>query len=128
VFAAIGVVSGGFIGERATAVDYMPKKPVSLLTIIGTQDRYFEQFNAGLDTWRQRLRCTPNSAGPPPATTVNHSRVRCADGSDIDTYVVTGMGHVWPGAKVGRLAGADVSISATDLIWAFFAAHTRAKR
>jgi poly(3-hydroxybutyrate) depolymerase len=125
-FAAIGVVSGGFIGPRTVAADYAPKTPVSVITFIGTNDRYFDSFSAGLDTWRQRQKCTPISSGPLPAGIEGTStRARCADGSDVDTYIIKGMGHVWPGAKTGQLAGQDIPLPASELILDFFAAHPR---
>src|SRR5688572_6199913 len=55
VFAAIGAVSGGLGGPRAAAADFVPKKPVSVLTIVGGLDRYYDTFQSGLDTWRERL-------------------------------------------------------------------------
>jgi polyhydroxybutyrate depolymerase len=35
------------------------------------------------------------------------------------------MGHVWPGAATGQLAGRDIPLPATELIWEFFKAHPR---
>ena len=35
------------------------------------------------------------------------------------------MGHSWPGATSGQFAAPDAGVSATDLIWEFFAAHPR---
>jgi poly(3-hydroxybutyrate) depolymerase len=126
VFAAIGVVSAGFGGPRVGATDYVPKSPVSVITFIGGQDQYFDVFRTGLDTWRQRLNCTPASSGPlPGGVRGTFSRAHCADGSDIDVYAIDRMGHAWPGAKNGRLAGWDIALPATELIWAFFAAHPR---
>jgi polyhydroxybutyrate depolymerase len=126
LFAAIGVVSGGYIGTRADAPGYVPTSPVSVVTVIGTQDRYFPTFQAGIATWQQRLRCAPAGPAPPaPAPTVSRATARCADGSDVDVYVVTGMGHVWPGARSGPLAGPDAPIVATDIVWDFFTAHPR---
>jgi polyhydroxybutyrate depolymerase len=40
VFAAIGVVSGGFIGNKPASETYAPTSPVSVITFIGDQDRY----------------------------------------------------------------------------------------
>jgi polyhydroxybutyrate depolymerase len=126
MFAAIGVVSGGYGGIRTEKADYVPTRPVSVVTIIGTQDRYLTIFQTGIATWQQRLKCTPVAPAPPsPTPAATRSTARCADGSDVDVYVVTGMGHVWPGAKSGRLAGSDIPLVATDVIWEFFAAHPR---
>ncbi|MEV6495531.1 polyhydroxybutyrate depolymerase, partial [Actinoplanes sp. NPDC051633] len=125
VFAAIGAVSGGFGGPRVEAADYEPKKPVSVLTIIGAQDQYYEIFQAGLTKWRERLTCEPVKTPPTGSKTVKRSSARCADGSDLEVYVVTDMGHSWPGAEDGQMAAPDAPIVATDLLWDFFAEHPR---
>ena len=125
-FASIGVVSGGFIGERAAAADYVPKQPVSVITFIGGQDRYAEQFRTGVEAWQDRLRCTPTTPRPaPPAAGSTLTRARCADGSDVEVYVIENMGHSWPGASGGAMAAPDAGVAATELIWKFFAAHPR---
>ncbi len=125
VFAAIGAVSGGYGGPRTESADFVPRKPVSVLTIIGGQDQYYDIFAAGLKKWRERLKCQPVDTPPPVAKTVERFSARCADGSDLEVYVVTDMGHSWPGAKKGQLAVPDAPIVATDLLWDFFAAHPR---
>ena len=125
-FAAVGVVSGGYIGARAEAATYVPTSPVSVVTIIGTLDRYFGQFQAGITTWQRRLRCASAGPAPPaPAPKVSRTVTRCADGSEVDAYVVTDMGHVWPGAGSGPLRGPDVPVVATDIVWDFFKSHPR---
>ena len=44
--------------------------------------------------------------------------------ADVRLYTVDGGGHTWPGAiDVSRLGATTHEISATDLIWDFFAAH-----
>lgn len=126
VFAAIAVVSGGFIGDLAAKASYAPKSPVSVVTFIGDQDQYADQFTDGVASWRKRLRCADVSPAPKaPAANVALSRARCADGSDLDVYLIEGMGHSWPGATAGTMAAPDASVVATDLIWQFFAAHPR---
>jgi len=127
LFAAIGVVSGGYIGPRTEAKGYVPTQPVSVITVIGSGDRYFASFRTGIATWQQRLRCTPATPARP-AATVTLTTARCADGSDVAVFVVEGMGHVWPGARSGPLAGPDAPIVATDILWDFFRAHPRRPR
>ncbi|MFG3697407.1 alpha/beta hydrolase family esterase [Micromonospora sp. NPDC047620] len=126
VFAAIGVVSGGYIGHRTTPEDYMPEHPVSVITFIGGQDRYADAFTEGVRTWQRRLGCKPASGRPPAgAAGVTRTDARCADGSDVTVYTLLDMGHSWPGAPAGQLADPDAGLVATELIWAFFAAHPR---
>lgn len=125
VFAAIGPVSGGLGGPLVAADDFVPKKPVSVLTVIGKLDQHYETFQAGLEQWRKRLKCEPVKVPPSARKTVQRSKARCADGSEVEVYVVTDMGHSWPGAQKGPMAVPDAPIVATDLIWDFFAAHPR---
>ncbi|MEU4550906.1 alpha/beta hydrolase family esterase [Micromonospora violae] len=123
-FAAIGVVSGGYIGELTKADSYVPKSPVSVITFIGDQDRYASTFQTGMRTWQQRLGCRPI----PKASTVpgvTHTVAGCADGSEVSVYTIATMGHSWPGATTGELAASTAGLSATDLMWDFFAAHPR---
>jgi poly(3-hydroxybutyrate) depolymerase len=125
VFAAIGAVSGGYGGPKAEDAGYVPAEPVSVMSIVGRQDRYYDIFDAGLKKWRERLGCAPEPAPPTGTDKVERTSARCADGSDVEVYVVTDMGHSWPGAQSGELAQPGAPIVATDLLWDFFAAHPR---
>ncbi|GGO02807.1 esterase [Micromonospora parathelypteridis] len=123
-FAAIGVVSGGYSGKLTTADSYVPKSPVSVITFIGGQDRYASTFQTGIQTWQQRLTCqpSPKASGVPGVT---HTVAGCKDGSEVSVYTIADMGHSWPGATTGQLAASSAGLSATDLMWEFFAAHPR---
>ncbi|MCM0675894.1 polyhydroxybutyrate depolymerase [Micromonospora phytophila] len=126
LFAAIGVVSGGYSGPRTTPEDYVPKRPVSVITFIGGQDRYAEVFAEGMRTWQRRLGCRATPGAPARgAPGIGRADARCPDGSDVTVYTLADMGHSWPGARTGQLADPDAGLPATDLIWDFFAAHPR---
>jgi poly(3-hydroxybutyrate) depolymerase len=125
LFAAIGAVSGGYGGPKTEAAGFVPAKPVSVMSIVGSADRYYDIFDAGLKKWRGRLGCEPEPIPPTGSDKVTRTRSRCADGSHVEVYVVSDMGHSWPGAKSGELAAPDAPIVATDLLWDFFAAHPR---
>ncbi|WP_307812709.1 alpha/beta hydrolase family esterase [Micromonospora coerulea] len=127
VFAAIGVVSGGYSGPLTASEDYVPKRPVSVITVIGGQDRYAGIFQAGIRTWQQRLSCRPVPATPktPKTSRVSQSAARCADGSEVSIHLIPDMGHSWPGAASGELAAPDAGLQATDVVWDFFVAHPR---
>ncbi|MET8836425.1 PHB depolymerase family esterase [Micromonospora sp. NPDC004540] len=126
LFAAIGVVSGGYSGPLTEPDSYVPKRPVSVITFVGGQDRYAGIFHDGLRTWQRRLGCRP-VAGKKSAVPAGLSRTeaRCADGSDVTVWSLPEMGHSWPGATSGELAAPDAGVTATDLILEFFAAHPR---
>jgi polyhydroxybutyrate depolymerase len=51
----------------------------------------------------------------------------CANSTSIELYTIIGGGHAWPGGTAGR-AGGDPptqTLSASKLIWEFFAAHPK---
>ncbi|HEX6682337.1 MAG TPA: PHB depolymerase family esterase [Candidatus Limnocylindrales bacterium] len=123
-FAAVAPVSGG-IGGRATDASYKPTKPVSLITFIGGNDRYYSAFDTGLKSWRERLACNEPL---PIATVVLPNEItleafKCGDGSDLAIYRLPKMGHSWPGAKAGGLSDPGAGIDATEIMWEFFKAH-----
>jgi polyhydroxybutyrate depolymerase len=126
VFAAIGAVSGGFAGGRTEAADYRPTTPVSVVTLIGAADPQATAFRSGVEVWRTRLACgAPSAPAKQPAPAVHQTSTHCQDGSDVDAYVVDGAGHVWFGATAGELKESAPTVKATDILWAFFAAHPR---
>jgi polyhydroxybutyrate depolymerase len=51
----------------------------------------------------------------------------CKAGADVQLYVVEGGGHTWPSGRIDvpGLGETTHSISATELSWAFFAAHRK---
>jgi len=52
----------------------------------------------------------------------------CEQGTVVEFYTVAEAGHTWPGSDFGeRFGGTTEAISATDLIWAFFAQHPKSK-
>ncbi|GIJ67622.1 hydrolase [Virgisporangium ochraceum] len=126
VFAAIGVVSAGYAGARAADAAYVPRSPVSLITVIGTADGGYSSYDTGVTRWQERLRCTPAPATAP-APAVARTVAACADGSTVDVYRVTGMAHVWPGAAGGTLGWPEAPFSATEVLWRFFAEHPRTR-
>lgn len=123
VFAAVAPVSGGFTGGRAyDDAGYRPPRSVPVLTFVGTSDRSHASMIDGIGRWRDNLRCRPDRPSfVDPGRTVERTTARCADGSEITWYVVTGMGHAWPGAA----GHAPVAIDANSLMWDFFQRHRR---
>ena len=60
---------------------------------------------------------------------VKYSYAGCSAGTNVDYYIVQGMGHGWPpaqGALAMRISGSTShNISATDVMWDFFNEHSR---
>ena len=81
-------------------------------------------------TYARRNRCRAQPATQTVASDVTEFRYRCAPGAEVELYRVTGGGHSWPGsafsAATAKLVGPTTfSISATELIWRFFAHYPR---
>ncbi|MEV6110886.1 PHB depolymerase family esterase [Streptomyces sp. NPDC051940] len=123
-FAAVAPVSGGYSGSATAEASYMPKSPVSVITFIGGQDRYYETFKSGITTWKQRLACKDRGR-PAKKAKYTSTKARCKDGSDVVAYDLPAMGHAWPGATSGDLSDAEAGVVATDLIWEFFKQHKK---
>lgn len=123
MIAAIAPVSGGFIGEKAADPAFKARTPVSVITFIGLSDRA-STFNEGLGQWRSKQGCKPAAQGHyDKAKQIAWHRARCADGSEVVDYQITGMGHVWPGGTDAGLGSPTQKINAVDVMWDFFAAH-----
>jgi len=50
-------------------------------------------------------------------------------GSAVEIYLIKDNGHAWPGGQRGSRRGdkPSSSLNATDIIYAFFTAHTKLK-
>jgi polyhydroxybutyrate depolymerase len=85
-----------------------------------------------LKAWARRNGCA--SALRSQAVTNDTTRLsfRCPKGHEVELYRSKGAGHDWPGSRVsaaigGAIGPTTMSIDATDLMWAFFAAHPLTK-
>jgi len=57
---------------------------------------------------------------------VKYTYSGCTAGTNVEYYIVQGMGHGWPGALAMRINGpTSHNINATDVMWGFFKAHSR---
>jgi len=65
----------------------------------------------------------PNAAGD----VIKETHAAQGNYADVILYTIVGQGHAWPGVKKPRFVADDpsFSISATDELWAFFAAHPK---
>lgn len=132
VFAAIGPVSGAHpLDGRCDAT-----VGVAVVAVHGTDDDVvpFDGFGPLLPaipgwtaSWAERNACT---AGPSEQRitddVVELSWTDCRNGADVSLFVVEGGGHGWPGTpNPERAADTTSTISATELILDFFAAHPK---
>jgi polyhydroxybutyrate depolymerase len=130
-----------------------PARPVSVMHFHGTDDDHlpfdggrgqrsiagvaFQSVAHSVGSWVQADGCrsTPDVEAMPDraddGTTVERRTYPgCRDGSAVVLFVIHGGGHTWPGRPAaGWLLGVTtMDISATDLMWEFFAKHPRRVR
>jgi len=142
VFAAIAPVAGAQDTD-----DCRPSAPVSVIAFHGTADHHVKYDGGAPDVsldrhpradksvattiafWAWRDRCAT-----PPARSRNghvlHETYTCeSPRTGVELYAIDGQGHAWPGGTAGLRAGnVDLptsEISATDLMWDFFARHPK---
>lgn len=140
LFAAIGPDSATLLGSCPAP------GAVSVIAIHGTADHNIP-YNGGrgdgpghidgpavptvIADWRATDQCPAPSTAVAGAVTT--SLAVCPSGRAVELITVAGAGHQWPGSAakpvIQRLLGLDApskALSATDVIWRFFAAHPAA--
>lgn len=134
-FAAYGAVAAAFYRPRC---DESP--PASIIYFHGTGDKVVPFYGgptpiAPVDPvpktmalWAQHNECDPQADQEQVSPKVTrYAWPSCAPGTDLRAYVIAGGGHTWPGAVRSQtpswLGGTTDDISATDLMWDFFAEH-----
>ncbi|WP_256329029.1 extracellular catalytic domain type 1 short-chain-length polyhydroxyalkanoate depolymerase [Actinomyces ruminicola] len=144
LIAAIAPVAGLRAG-RATEDDVTvldpttcaPDRPVSVLTFHGTEDhvnplagnddaRWGYSVEAAVSAWADLNGCTDEAATEQVSDHVSLTRYGSCEGeAAVELYTVDGGGHTWPGTGVdiSALGTTTQEISASELMWEFFAAH-----
>ncbi len=96
------------------------------LSVVDTMG--FWVLHNGCDTQSQfaEIPVTGNSPG---TQVVRHTFSGCSAGAEVVFYVIAGGGHNWPGVP-GRISeeiagNVNMDINAGQVIWEFFAQHTR---
>lgn len=131
VFAAIGTVSGQY--PLVDSCD--PSQAVAVIAFHGTDDRVvpiegvrrvLPDVTAWVAGWADRNGCAPVPLREQVAPDVLRDQwTGCDQTADVVFYTVEEGPHAWPGAPIGGFFSATQSIDATDIIWQFFASHTR---
>ncbi|GMA24046.1 hypothetical protein GCM10025864_18050 [Luteimicrobium album] len=145
-FAAVGTVAGLRAGRPSpldTSVpdvaDCRPSRPVPVVEFHGDAD-YTNPYQGSTDlrwgyavpvavqTWARLDGCR---VGPSSTAVSEHvtrfAYSRCDGRADVELYRVSGGGHTWPGTTADQSENGTVTqeISASALLWDFFAAHPR---
>jgi polyhydroxybutyrate depolymerase len=141
IFAAIAPVAGALDTD-----DCRPASRVSLIVFHGTADQHvlfaggeprtaFDRHRRvdnsvayAIDFWKRRDGCEADASHERNGSVI-HDSYSCADGTAVELYAIEGQGHAWPGGEKGlRNGNADPptkEISATGLMWDFFARHPK---
>lgn len=122
-----------------------PASPVSILAFHGTADQNVP-YNGGaptknidphprtdhsvayaIDFWTRRDGCSSAPQRTEKGNTVAEVYTGCDRGTSVVLYTLKGGGHAWPGGdRVGLFLDPPFKeISATDIMWEFFAAHPK---
>jgi polyhydroxybutyrate depolymerase len=139
IFAAIGVVSGVLVKHPCA-----PRAPVSVIDFHGTEDQYVP-INGGVGPksvihtvyppvrdsilfWVGVDQCQVQplvSRAPEGVLALDYHD--CRAGTAVTYYVIEGGGHAWPGGDriMALLDPPSTAISATAVMWRFFAAHPK---
>jgi polyhydroxybutyrate depolymerase len=130
LIAAVGPVAGA---HSVTTCD--PVRPVPVVAFHGTADRIvpYDGFDLlglpSVEEWAAGWAARDGCSGVPEVSTVTDDVERrtwtgCA--ADVVLYTVDGGRHGWPGSDRAIAAlDSTTSISASEIIWEFFAAHPR---
>ena len=138
LFAAIAPVAGTLNFPACH-----PSQPVAVIEFHGTADQHipyeggygpqslvnvdFASVQASVGFWTALDGCNPQPQTNSFNDIQHEAWTGCAGSTSVELYTILGGGHAWPGGQ-GGWADADqptTTISASQLIWEFFAAHPR---
>ena len=138
LFAAIAPVAGTLNFPSCS-----PTQPISVIEFHGTADEHvpydggygpkslvnvdFASVQKSVGFWTQFDGCSPQSQTNSFDDIQHEVWTGCAGSTSVELYTILGGGHSWPGGA-GGWPGSDQptqTISASQLIWEFFAAHPK---
>jgi polyhydroxybutyrate depolymerase len=139
LFAAIAPVAGTLNFSPCN-----PSQPTAVLMFHGTADQHlpyeggvgskswvgvdFASVQESVDFWTTFNGCNPQPQTESFADVRHQVWSGCQEGTAVELYTIVGGGHAWPGGNSSGRPDADQptqTISASQLIWKFFAAHPR---
>ncbi len=139
LFAAIGPVAGTQNYDRCA-----PTEPVSLIHFHGTDDAHlpydggigddsltgvsYKSVDEALGFWLDFNQCDPAPATETFEDVRHDTYSGCSQGTAVELHTILGGTHAWPGSDGPAWPGGDEpthTISATETLWAFFAAHPK---
>ncbi|MGB7538088.1 MAG: PHB depolymerase family esterase [Anaerolineales bacterium] len=135
--AAIGPVSG-----TQNVSECHPSQPVSVIHFHGTADRMvpleggygegasgfsFAPVKDSIGFWIEADRCSAMADREQTGSVTHEAHSDCADGAAVESYIIEGGTHGWPGGSRYAPGAEDPSnaIDATAVMWEFFKAHPK---
>jgi polyhydroxybutyrate depolymerase len=139
IFAAIGPVAG-----TQNYVRCEPSEPVSVIHFHGTDDTHlpygggsgddsvagvlFKSVDESMDFWLTFNLCNPMPTKETFDDIQHETYSGCANEIEMELYTILGGKHAWPGSDGPAWPGGDEptqTISATEILWKFFASHPK---
>jgi polyhydroxybutyrate depolymerase len=138
LFAAIAPVAGTLNFSAC-----QPQEHVSVIEFHGTDDQHvlyeggygpkalvrvdFDSVRDTIGFWVSADECSAEAQMESFADIRHETWTGCAGSTVVELYTVIGGGHSWPGSQAGLAGSAQptMTISASQLIWDFFAAHPK---
>ncbi len=123
--------------------DCQPSQPVSVIEFHGTDDQHilydggsgpkalvsvdFNSVPNSIEFWISADECSAEAQVESFADIRHEAWTGCAGSTAVELYTVVGGGHSWPGGQGGLVGSAQptMTISASQLIWDFFAVHPK---
>jgi polyhydroxybutyrate depolymerase len=115
----------GGIGPKALALPAPDGSSGTLGQSLGPKARKGPSIPEQTTAWAKRNGCSTTPIDHVVASDVTLITYHCPAGHEVELYRVTGGGHAWPGSSFtnsisGIVGPTTFSISADDLMWAFF--------
>ena len=121
-----------------------PAGPIPVIMVHGTDDQNVK-YDGGISSsvvslgridlstaesasfWVGANNCEPTDTTQTTGNVIHQVWGHRGNFADVELYSVVGQGHAWPGGLLPRAEAAvpSTELSATDVIWAFFAAHPK---
>jgi len=139
IFAAIAPVAG-----TQNYIRCDPSEPVSVIHFHGTEDGHvgynggagpdsvvdvpFASVKESIDFWINRNQCAQTPQTETFSDIQHDIYSGCTNGTAVELYTIIGGKHAWPGGNGPAWVRGDqptLTISATEIMWDFFAEHPK---